>query len=472
MLCCAAESAACMACQGLSCCANTCSKGSEAAAKGIYLFFMVISFVLSMMLKYFGSSLVYNLPFNFGKIGCVGNITASSTAGNSWIPTPEIDLKSYQLDCMGNAAVYRISMALALWFLISLIVCMCMPSFHRGNWCIKGLLWFVMIVGSFFAPNHVFDNSGYAWFSRVVSALFLILQIAMLIDWAYTWNDSWVERSNAAEDESGEKYWLNLILGFCGFFYVIFLTGCLFLFIEFSCDMALGFTLFTLIAGITVTAVQLKSGDNGGGNLLTSAIVCMYAMYLCYSAISSNTACSGASALSTGDNITDTMISVLIAALSLTWTVYSASTSINSYAEVPTTDTVNTPLNGANRSTVGGSFVEEDGVVPAAGRGAEKEGEDAFENASEQEIVQAEQSGGRKAYVIFHLVMATGSVYMAMLLTDWGSGASITSTATTPTANYGLGEASMWVKIVSQWFTFLLYLWTVLAPVWFPDREF
>lgn len=228
MLCCAAESAACMACQGLSCCANTCSKGSEAAAKGIYLFFMVISFVLSMMLKYFGSSLVYNLPFNFGKIGCVGNITASSTAGNSWIPTPEIDLKSYQLDCMGNAAVYRISMALALWFLISLIVCMCMPSFHRGNWCIKGLLWFVMIVGSFFAPNHVFDNSGYAWFSRVVSALFLILQIAMLIDWAYTWNDSWVERSNAAEDESGEKYWLNLILGFCGFFYVIFLTGCLF----------------------------------------------------------------------------------------------------------------------------------------------------------------------------------------------------------------------------------------------------
>ena len=96
-------------------------------------------------------------------------------------------------------------------------------------------------------------------------------------------------------------------------------------------------------------------------------------------AISSNSACStsATSALSTGDNVTDTMISVLIAAFSLTWTVYSASTSINSYAEVPTTDNVNTPLTAgkANRTTVGGSFVEEDGVVPAAGQSGEQ-GED------------------------------------------------------------------------------------------------
>ena len=31
---------------------------------------------------------------------------------------------------------------------------------------------------------------------------------------------------------------------------------------------------------------------------------------------------------------------------------------------------------------------------------------------------------------------------------------------------------SVWVKIVSSWLCFALYLWTILAPICFPNRDF
>jgi hypothetical protein len=53
-----------------------------------------------------------------------------------------------------------------------------------------------------------------------------------------------------------------------------------------------------------------------------------------------------------------------------------------------------------------------------------------------------------------------------MLLTGWGSkgmeGKDIID----------VGWPSVWVKIVSQWVTSVLYIWTMLAPMVFPDRDF
>jgi len=34
------------------------------------------------------------------------------------------------------------------------------------------------------------------------------------------------------------------------------------------------------------------------------------------------------------------------------------------------------------------------------------------------------------------------------------------------------GMAAVWVKIVSSWLAILLYMWTLLAPILFPDRDF
>ena len=35
-----------------------------------------------------------------------------------------------------------------------------------------------------------------------------------------------------------------------------------------------------------------------------------------------------------------------------------------------------------------------------------------------------------------------------------------------------MGEGSVWVKMSTSWVVHLFYLWSLLAPVLFPDRDF
>jgi len=54
-----------------------------------------------------------------------------------------------------------------------------------------------------------------------------------------------------------------------------------------------------------------------------------------------------------------------------------------------------------------------------------------------------------------------------MALTSWGA-----IEKNGDIANPNVGEASMWMLIVAQWVALLLYLWTLVAPRLFPDRDF
>lgn len=69
------------------------------------------------------------------------------------------------------------------------------------------------------------------------------------------------------------------------------------------------------------------------------------------------------------------------------------------------------------------------------------------------------------SYTQFYLVFALASMYIAMLMTGWGSGAEEASLI-------DVGWTSVWIKVVAQWVAAALYVWTLLAPALFPDREF
>lgn len=66
-------------------------------------------------------------------------------------------------------------------------------------------------------------------------------------------------------------------------------------------------------------------------------------------------------------------------------------------------------------------------------------------------------------YSFFHLIFALASMYIAMLLTGWGSVAQEKD-------RIDVGWSSVWVKIGAQWCTGIMYLWTLVAPVLMPDR--
>lgn len=69
---------------------------------------------------------------------------------------------------------------------------------------------------------------------------------------------------------------------------------------------------------------------------------------------------------------------------------------------------------------------------------------------------------------LFHVVLSLAGLYLAMLATSWGD----PSTVSRQTGNPELSEASMWVRIVSQWVIWLLFAWTLVAPRCCPNRSF
>ena len=66
---------------------------------------------------------------------------------------------------------------------------------------------------------------------------------------------------------------------------------------------------------------------------------------------------------------------------------------------------------------------------------------------------------------LFHLMFALATLYVMMTLTNWYSpGNDISSISSNMSA--------VWVKIVSSWLCAGIYIWTLMAPVLLPDREF
>jgi hypothetical protein len=83
--------------------------------------------------------------------------------------------------------------------------------------------------------------------------------------------------------------------------------------------------------------------------------------------------------------------------------------------------------------------------------------------------VDAEQSGVfaiSNATIFFQALMMVTAVYYGMLCTNWGE-LYLYVGVTTTTDN-----TAFWMKLVAQWITMSLYIFSLVAPLLFPDREF
>jgi len=63
-------------------------------------------------------------------------------------------------------------------------------------------------------------------------------------------------------------------------------------------------------------------------------------------------------------------------------------------------------------------------------------------------------------------------MYLGMVLTNWQSVSAVTGEEVGNTILVDQGMVAVWVKVVSSWITMLLYLWTMVAPILFPNRHF
>lgn len=248
--------------------------------------------------------------------------------------------------------------------------------------------------------------------------------------------------------------------------------------VNHNCSGQLGFLSVTLLAGFAIIVMSVLDVFGAPG-LLCPAVVFLYAAWLMWSAMTSeaDAACNPYGSDSDQPWYV-TAIGVIISGLSLAYTSYSAASSAPALCGGDDEEDLTSPLM-ANRDSaaqdtlnkvVTGDVQTEADLEAARKKRAAEDSDDGDDSGDERrgslavDNSSAASDAGKDKPWFFHLIMLSASLYMAMLLTNWGVG------STTGTSN--TGAASMWIKIVTQWLTYLLYFWTLVAPLCCRNRDF
>ncbi|XP_020584932.1 probable serine incorporator, partial [Phalaenopsis equestris] len=175
------------------------------------------------------------------------------------------------------------------------------------------------------------------------------------------------------------------------------------------------------------------------GSLLPASVISLYCTYLCYNGLSSeprdyecNNLHNHSKAVSTGS----LAIGLLTTVLSV---VYSA-------VRAGSSTTLLSP--------------------PASPRAGSDKPLLSFDKIEEQDGKKEESVPVSYSYSFFHLIFSLASMYSAMLLTGWSSSVGETGKL------IDVGWPSVWVRIVTGWATAALFIWSLIAPILLPDREF
>eukprot|EP01024_Parvocaulis_polyphysoides_P018174 TRINITY_DN1800_c0_g2_i5.p1 TRINITY_DN1800_c0_g2~~TRINITY_DN1800_c0_g2_i5.p1 ORF type:complete len:389 (-),score=83.63 TRINITY_DN1800_c0_g2_i5:303-1469(-) len=359
----------------------------------------------------------------------------------------------------GVQAVYRISMGNFLFYILMSIAMIGVrykndkraQTLHHGGWILKAFLWLGLNILPFFFPNGVIN--AYGWVARIGSPIFLLIQLLILLDFAMSWNEAWVLKA-----EEGETKYYTYLLALTGAFYVAFIVMCGFLFKWFNpvsgCSLNLGFIITTIMLCTGFTLVSLIPRFERT-SIFVSGVVSVYCMYLCYSALASeppNYKCNGLGSRLSAASGTALAGGMILAIVAVVYAAFRAGS------------------NTALFFTSNGESDEEKGVKATPllekGEGEEKaEGEETTPTPDENDDEDDQFEPVSYNYSFFHAIFALASMYIAMLMTGWGTGGEYKEMM-------DVGWGSVWVKISTQWVTAAVYAWTMIGPAVFTERDF
>lgn len=428
----------------------------------MYVLFIAASAVAAVSMRYGGVDL--NVGFSVGMSGpsvCVGNAT---TCDGSMFSLSICNSDN----CKGYWAVYRIAFTLSGFFLLMTLATACTSSastrLHRGFWFAKAFLVVGIAVGTIFAPNDVFAY--YAWIARFIAPLFLIYQFIICIDFAYSLNAKLLEKDERMDNffglnNEGQKYQCFMLLVSLGLYGGCF-TAIGFMYALWNQDCPFNPTAITitLLFGIFNTLVSIIKKFSEHGSILCSSFIFAYSTWLCLSSISAwpeptcNLFMSDNPDESSADHVGMLITSVCVAGATVGYFAFRM----------------------GSRSIGGNAMSGGPSKAPAA----TEEGAIIQDSSAGHDNVTVDVKGDEKpstpaeevepdTFMTYHIKMVLLSMYMAMLLTDWGVPADSTNSST---VQYGKGYASAWLQMVANWVCCLLYFWSLIAPKCCPDRDF
>ncbi|KAJ3130390.1 hypothetical protein HK098_002619 [Nowakowskiella sp. JEL0407] len=435
LTCFVSEVACCFGKTACSCLCKACGTRSSTATRVGYSLMLLFSAILSWgMLSKWASEKLEFITFAYLKIPCAEG-----------------------QQCFGHLGVHRVLFATALFHLIFAALMWDVKSsrdwrggIQNGFWAWKLGAWVLLIVLAFVIPNPFF----FGWRQYIAlpgAVIFLLIQIVLLIEFAHSASEGLLELWETTDDN---RYIAFLLIVTCGaligslimtiLLYIWFASG--------SCHLNQFFITFNLIICFVASAMSILpriQEENPKSGLAQAAMVTVYSTYLIASAISSEPTTEEDSVCNPLDKAGSTERTTVIVGAMLTFLAIAYSTS-----------------RAATSSMVSGSEERTGLLLGERGANATKIEDGYGDDENDKYPADDEKDGVQYNYTYFHIVFALAAMYLAMLITNWN-----TITVKEEFAIIGKSMSAVWVKVISSWVVMLLYVWTLIAPLVLPDRD-
>lgn len=389
-------------------------------------------------------------------------------------------------ECISFTSVYRINFALGIFHLIlaGLLVNVKSTSNPRaviqnGCWKMKIFAWLSLITVNFLLiPDNFFIFYGNN-IAIIFSTIFLGIGLILLVDFAHAWAETCLEKIEM-EDLTGEGeynagFWKKLLIGGTLTMYVssIVLTIIMYWFFAGGgCNMNRTAITLNVVFGIIISIMSVNQTiqeSNPHAGLAQSSMVVIYCTYLVMSAVSSEPDDKYCNPLirSKGTRTASVVLGAFFTFIAVAYTTTRAAANsafIDLDTAIDTSDGyISSQPNVRNEMRYQAiKQAVDEGLLPESALNQMNLYDDELngDNANDEE-----RNTVKYNYALFHIIFFLATQYVATLLTinvqqdDLGDFVPV-----------GRTYFSSWVKIVSSWVCFVLYGWSLIAPVLWPDR--
>jgi len=185
--------------------------------------------------------------------------------------------------CWSDQLIYRTEASAVIVFLALVIMSVsgCAEGAARAYSVAKFMAVVCLVFIALFVPNKVWTVFG-SW-ATALSAIFLVAQSIVLIDFGYTWNETWYKYALEARGRQvgakGYRMWLGGMLLASAALILGALSISIYLFIDFKDASSRAVNACAMVLSIALLIVSITDWCEHGA-LLTSAVVMAYTVWL------------------------------------------------------------------------------------------------------------------------------------------------------------------------------------------------
>ncbi|EAZ63129.1 predicted protein [Scheffersomyces stipitis CBS 6054] len=381
--------------------------------------------------------------------------------------------------CISFSSVHRVNFALGVLHLVLAVLLIDVKStanpravIQNGCWRIKIFSWLTFIVINFLLiPDHFFVFYGNN-IAIIFSTIFLGIGLILLVDFAHAWAEKCLEKIELEEltGEGDSSFWKKLLVGGTLTMYIssIILTVLMYWFFAGNgCSMNKTAISLNMIFGLIISAMSINQTIqeyNPHAGLAQSSMVVFYCTYLVMSAVASEPDDKFCNPLvrSRGTRTASVILGAFFTFIAVAYTTTRAAAN-SAFSSEPTADpyiNAQPAVRNEMRYQAIKQAVDEGSLPESALNQMDLYDEDMEGNSNDEERQKVKYN-----YSLFHIIFFLATQYVATLLTI-----NVKQDEVGDFVPVGRTYFASWVKIISSWVCFVLYGWSLAAPVVWPDR--